>query len=352
MLASALPFVTDSACDSWTGNQGTARGNLLFVDNAVLLASLDRDLHHTLVCCEVVVMVIGTKSIAILHSAWKAIGSLPLCWESVTREFKNLRFLFMREGKMGHDMNRRTGLTSALTHLAVVVKRERSHIGCHLVMYHFTKFRNEPRTVWATAFALSAVLSVTRVSCTLTMYLLYGRVLKLILILTDVILSMKQNVLGCVFMRVYIQNPNGAKSAEMLSKKTNQHAAVPNVFIYSYYTDVCSIFCVHNIINKGSVTEAGGMRRKQQTVCDKQNTIKLSECGSLCALVYRLDRTDFFTGDRQFTLLNQLEIDETMSIPLPHLRNAVTKIKLQLVHWGELITSLKCRGLTKKIDDK
>ena len=65
------------------------------------------------------------------------------------------------------------------------------------------------------------------------MYLLYGPVLKLILILTNVILSMKQNVLGCVFMRVYIQNLNGAKSAEMLSKKTNQHAAVPNDFIYS-----------------------------------------------------------------------------------------------------------------------
>lgn len=81
-----------------------------------------------------------------------------------------------------------------------------------------------------TASALSAVLSVMRVLCTLTMHLLHGRVLKLILIVTDVILSLKQNVLGCVFVRVCIQNLDGAKSAEMPSKTTNQHAAVPTVF--------------------------------------------------------------------------------------------------------------------------
>lgn len=102
------------------------------MDNVVLLASLDRDLHHTLGCCEVVVMVIGTKSTAIIYAAWKAIGLLPLRWESVTKEFKNLRFLVMSEGRMGPDMNRRIGLTSALTHL----KTEPHRVSpCHVSFY-------------------------------------------------------------------------------------------------------------------------------------------------------------------------------------------------------------------------
>ena len=121
----------------------------------------------------------------------------------------------------------------------------------------------------------------------------------------------------------------------------------PPFFIYSYNTDVCSIFCVHNIIHKGSVTEAGGMRRKQQTVCDKQNTIKLSECGSLYALVYRLERTDFF-----HRWLPVHENDETMSIPLPRLKNAVTKNKATVSPLGRAHHILEMQRLNKKIDNK
>ena len=137
---------------------------------------------------------------------------------------------------------------------------------------------------------------------TFGVYLLYECALKMILIMTNVILSLRQNMLLCACVSIlYIENLNGAKSALKFCavQENKSTCSCAKRFIYSYYTDVCSILCVYNIIRDSSVTDAGEMRKEQQTVCSKHNKAPSKWC-SVC-LVHRLEK---LTSDEVITRSN------------------------------------------------
>ena len=111
-------------------------GSLLFADDVVLLASSDRDLQLSLdrfaAECEAAGMRISTsKSESMVLNRKRVECTLRVGDEILPQveEFKYLRVLFTREGRMEREINRRIGAASAVMrtlHRSVVVKRELS----------------------------------------------------------------------------------------------------------------------------------------------------------------------------------------------------------------------------------
>ncbi|TWW74691.1 hypothetical protein D4764_14G0006940 [Takifugu flavidus] len=109
-------------------------GSLPFADDVVLLASSARDLQRSLdrfaTACEAAGMKISTSKSKAMVLNRKKVESLLRVKEEIlpqVEEFKYLGVLFMNEGRMEQEINRRIGAAVMRTlHRSVVVKRELS----------------------------------------------------------------------------------------------------------------------------------------------------------------------------------------------------------------------------------
>jgi len=115
----------------WSVRFGDLRiASLLFADDVVLLATSDRDLQHALgqfaAECEAVRMRVSTSiSRKMVECSLRVVSELLL----QAKEFKYLGLLFVSEGKMEREMDKRIGAASAVMwglYWSVLVKRELS----------------------------------------------------------------------------------------------------------------------------------------------------------------------------------------------------------------------------------